>query len=153
MGYSTVSMASAAKEYGGKITTIDYDEQSAKQAIKNFKHAGVAELVEVIIGDAKEIIPTLTESFDLVFQDVGDKKLYPILLNNLVTLLKPAGVFLAEDSLLPAMDVNISKSEDFCRVQCIYSLEEFNKLIAHCPFLSSAILPIGDGLTIGIKLG
>ena len=146
-------MASVAKEYGGKITTIEYDEQSAKQAIKNFKHAVVAELIEVIIGDAKEIIPTLDESFDLVFQDVGDKTLYSILLNNLVTLLKLGGVFLAEDSLLPAIYVNISKSEDFDRVQCIESLEESNKLIAHCPFLSSPILPIGEGLTIGIKLG
>jgi hypothetical protein len=62
-------------------------------------------------------------------------------------------VFLAEDSLLPAMKMNISKSEDFDRVQWIESLEEFNKLIAHCPFLSSTILPIGDGLTIGIKIG
>ena len=59
IGYSTVSMANVAKEYGCKITTNEYDEQSAKQAIKNFKHAGVVELIEVIIGDAKEIIPTL----------------------------------------------------------------------------------------------
>ena len=67
IGYSTVSIANVVKEYGDKITTIEYNEQSAKQAIKNFKHAGVAELIEVIIGDAKEIIPTLKESFDLVF--------------------------------------------------------------------------------------
>ena len=153
IGYSTVSMANIAKEYGGKITTIEYNEQSANQAISNFKHAGVAELIEIIIGDAKEIIPTLKESFDLIFQDVGDKTLYPVLLNNLVTLLKPGGVFLAEDSLLPARDMNVSKYEDFDQVKWIESLEEFNKLIAHCPHLSSTILPIGEGLTIGIKIG
>jgi predicted O-methyltransferase YrrM len=45
----------------------------------------MAELIEVKIGDAKEIIPTLKESFDLIFQDVGDKTLYPVLLNNLIT--------------------------------------------------------------------
>ena len=95
IGYSTVSMVNVAKEYDGKITTIEYNEQLAKQAIKNFKHAAVAELIEVIIGDAKEIISTLKESFDLVFQDVGDKTLCPVLLDNLVTLLKPGGVFLA----------------------------------------------------------
>ena len=77
IGYSTVSMANVVKEYGGKITTIEYNEQSAKQAIKNFKHAGVAELIEVIIGDAKEIIPTLKESFDLIFQYVGDNNTLP----------------------------------------------------------------------------
>ncbi len=50
IGYSTVSMVNVAKEYDGKITTIEYNEQLAKQAIKNFKHAAVAELIEVIIG-------------------------------------------------------------------------------------------------------
>jgi predicted O-methyltransferase YrrM len=155
--YSTVCMAIIAKEYGGKITTIEYDEQSAKQAIKNFRHAGVAEFIDVIIGDAAEIIPTLTESFDLIFQDVGDKTLYPGLLNNLITLLKPGGVFLAEDSLLPAMDMKVSGSEDVDQRERLKksfaSLEEFNTMIAHSPYLKSTILPIGDGLTIGIKTG
>jgi predicted O-methyltransferase YrrM len=54
IGYSIVSMANVVKESGGKITTIEYNEQSAKQAITNFKHADIAELIEVIIGDAKE---------------------------------------------------------------------------------------------------
>jgi len=60
---------------------------------------------------------------------------------------------LAEDSLLPARDINVSKYEDFDQVRWIESLEEFNKLITHCLFLSSEILPIGEGLTIGIKIG
>ena len=151
IGYSTVSMANVAKEYGGKITTIEYSEQSARQAIKNFEHAGVAELIEVIIGDAKEIIPTLKESFDLIFQDVGDKTLYPVLLNDLISLLKPGGVLLAEDSLLPVMNKNVSELKNFKSDQ-VESLEEFNKMIAHCPYLKSTLLPIGDGLTIGIKI-
>jgi hypothetical protein len=49
--------------------------------------------------------------------------------------------------------MNVSKYEDFDQVKWIESLEEFNKLIAHCSYLSSTILPIGDGLTIGIKIG
>jgi predicted O-methyltransferase YrrM len=146
-------MANVAKEYGGKINTIKYNEQLAKQTIKNVKHADVAELIEVIIRDAKEIIPTLKESLNLVFQDVGDKTLHPVLLENLITLLKPDGVFLAEYSLLSAREMNVSKYEDFYQVKWIESLEEFNKLIAHCSYLSSTILPIGDGLTIGIKIG
>jgi predicted O-methyltransferase YrrM len=60
-------------------------------------------------------------------------------------------VFLAEDSLIPVMNMNALKSEDFDQAW-IESLEEFNKLIAHCPDLKSTILPIGDGLTIGIKI-
>jgi predicted O-methyltransferase YrrM len=157
IGYSTVSMVNIAKEYGGKITTIEYDEQTAKQAIKNFQRAGVAEFIDVIIGDATEIIPTLTERFDLIFQDVGDKTLYPGLLDALITLLKPGGVFLAEDSLLPVMDLTASRSEDLDQRERIKksfkSLEKFNEMIAHSPYLKSTILPIGDGLTIGVKIG
>ncbi len=157
IGYSTVSMAGIAREYGGRITTIEYDEQSAEQAIKNFRHAGVAECIELIIGDAREIIPTLNESYDLIFQDVGDKTLYPVLLDNLVALLKPGGVFLAEDSLFPAMDVTVPGSEDSDQAERMKrsseSLDEFNRMIAHHPLLRSTILPVGDGLTIGVKTG
>jgi predicted O-methyltransferase YrrM len=151
IGYSTVSIANIAKEYGGKITTIEYSEQSARQAIKNFEHAGVAELIEVKIGDAKEIIPSLKESFDLIFQDVGDKTLYPILLNDLIALLKPGGVLLAEDSLLPVLDMNSSELKHFKSDQ-VEALDEFNQMVARCPYLKSTLLPIGDGLTIGIKI-
>jgi predicted O-methyltransferase YrrM len=153
IGYSIVSMANVVKESGGKITTIEYNEQSAKQAITHFTHADIAELIEVIIGDAKEIISTFQKRFDLIFQDVGDKTLYHILLNNLVTLLKPGVVFLAEDSLLPGRDMNVSKYEDFDQVKWIEALEEFNKLMAHGLYLNSTLLLIGDGLTIGIKIG
>jgi predicted O-methyltransferase YrrM len=153
IGYSTVSMANIAKEYGGKITTIEYNEQSAKQAIKNFKHAGVAELIEVIIGDATEIIPTLKESFDLIFQDVGDKMLYSVLLNDLVTLLKPGGVLLAEDSLLPCANLINSDFDQAKWDYAVEALDKFNKMIVQCPDLKSTLLPIGDGLTIGIKTG
>jgi len=57
---------------GGKITTIEYDENVVEQAIKNFKREGVAETIEVKTGDAQEIIPQIeSDRFDLIFQDVG----------------------------------------------------------------------------------
>ena len=157
IGYSTVSMANIAKEYGGKITTIEVDAETAQQAIKNFRHAGVAECIEVITGDAQEIIPMFKENFDLIFQDVGDKTLYPALFAPLVAPLKPGGVFLAEDSLFPVIDMSASDPEDPDRVQRIKksceSLEAFNIMIARCPDLRSTILPIGDGLTVAVKTG
>jgi predicted O-methyltransferase YrrM len=158
IGYSTVSMARIAREYGGTITTIEYDEQTAQQAVKNFEQAGVADLIEVKIGDAREIVPALKESFDVIFQDVGDKRLYLELLNNLVALLKPGGVLLAEDSLMPAMEFDFStlKNLNFEKWKhlkdSLVSLEEFNQMIAGCPSLRSTLLPIGDGLTIAVKI-
>jgi predicted O-methyltransferase YrrM len=155
IGYSTVSMANIAKEYGGRITTIEFDETSAQHARKNFQHAGVADCIEVIIGDAQEIIPTLNEKYDLIFQDVGDKTLYPVLLNDVLALLKPGGVLMAEDTLFPVMDVNVSEDSDHGKrmKKACGSIEEFNTMIAQSPYLRSTILPLGDGLTIGIKIG
>jgi predicted O-methyltransferase YrrM len=155
IGYSTISMANIAQEYGGKITTIEFNERSAHQAIKNFQQAGVAELIEVITGDAQDIIPTLNESYDLIFQDVGDKTLYPVLLNDLITLLRPGGVLLAEDTLFPVMNLNVSEDSDDGRQmkKACESIDEFNMMITHSPSLQSTILPLGDGLTIGIKTG
>jgi hypothetical protein len=49
--------------------------------------------------------------------------------------------------------MNVSKYEDFDQVKWIEALEEFNKLMAHGLYLNSTLLLIGDGLTIGIKIG
>ena len=144
IGYSTISLAKAIQDYGGKIITIEYDPKSAQQAIKNFEQAGVAENSEVKIGDANEIIPGMQDNqFDLIFQDVGDKRLYAKLFHHCVRLLKPGGLLLAEDSLL-FMKHNKRPEWTAC-------IQEFNEMVANCPDLESTLLPIGDGLTIALK--
>jgi len=155
IGYSTASMAEIVKEYGGRITTIERDEQSARQAMKNFRQTGVAEYIEVLVGDAREILPTLKGEYDLIFQDVGDKTLYPVLLDDLLALLRHGGVLLAEDSLFPVMELDESEESDdgSWLKRAGESIEEFNTMVARSPYLRSTILPLGDGLTIGIKTG
>ncbi len=146
IGYSTVSMAYEIKGYGGKITTIEYDEVVAKQALKNFEDRGLADTIQVKIGDAEEIIPQIQEKFDIIFQDVGDKKLYPKLLDHCLRILKPGGLLLAEDTLFPIMFKSKKHEEDF-----IKPIHKFNENIANNPNLESTILSIGDGLTIAYK--
>lgn len=147
IGYSTVSMASIVKEYGGKITTIEYDKNVAEQAIENFKRVGVAENIEVKVGDAQEIIPQLESSeFDAIFQDVGDKKLYPILLDDCLRILKQGGLLLAEDTLFPVME-RFKQHHD----ELVVAINRFNEMVASEPNLESTVLSIGDGLTVAIK--
>jgi len=146
IGYSTVSIANAIKEYGGTIVTIERDQQVAQQAMKNFERAGVAQNIEVKIGDAREIVPRIREQFDLIFQDVGDKELYHLLLDDCVRLLKPGGILLAEDALFPVMKLG-SKAAHF-----MASIQKFNEMVAASSVLESTILPIGDGLTIAVKM-
>lgn len=144
IGYSTVSMASIVKEWGGTVTTIEYDEKVAKQAKENFIRTGVSEAVEIIIGDAREIVPNLNQEFDLIFQDV-DKRLYPLLLEDCINLLKTGGVLVAEDTLFPVIDLDQKWHH------LIPPIEEFNRLVAGDERLESTILPIGDGVTVAIK--
>ena len=147
IGYSTVSMASIVKEYGGKIITIEYDENVAEHAIKNFKRFGVSENIDVKIGDAQEIIPQIeSEKFDVIFQDVGDKKLYSQLFDDCVRVLKPGGLLLAEDTLFPVMDRFKQHHNEL-----VISINEFNEMVANNPHLESTLLSIGDGLTVAIK--
>lgn len=144
IGYSTTSMAQIVKEYGGKITTVEYDEIVAKQAKENFIKAGVDEYIEIKIGDAKEIIPNLKEEYDMIFQDV-DKNLYPVLFKTCLKLLKTGGLFIAEDTLLPVLDLD-PKWQDL-----IEPIKEFNKLVIKSSEIDSTLLPIGDGVIVAVK--
>jgi predicted O-methyltransferase YrrM len=145
IGFSTVSMAKAVQPYGGKIVTLELDPKVAGQAVKNFEREGVKGQIELRIGDARVLISGMNEEFDLIFQDVGDKKLYDEMLEDYSRLLTPGGLLLAEDSLFPAFDLG-SEFSDWSR-----SLDSFNHRIADCPEFESTLLPIGDGLTVAVK--
>jgi predicted O-methyltransferase YrrM len=145
IGYSTISMANAIKGHNGKILTIENDQQMAQQAMRNFERVGVGQNIEVKIGDACEILPRMQEQFDLIFQDVGDKELYPLLFDDCICLLKTGGLLLAEDTLFPIMELGDEIAHFVAPIQ------KFNEMVAECSFLESTILPIGDGLTIAVK--
>jgi len=75
-GYSAILMSSIfVEEDGGKVITIEVDKESANIARKNIEDAALANKVDVIVGDALEIIPILREKFDMVFLD-GTKEEY-----------------------------------------------------------------------------
>ena len=144
IGYSATSMAQIVKEFEGHITTIEFNKKVAKQAKENFIKSGVADIIDIKIGDAKEIVPNLNNKYDLIFQDV-DKRLYPVLFEDCIKLLKPGGILVAEDTLFPVIDL------DPKWYYLIPSIEEFNKLIKNDTRIESTILPIGDGVTIALK--
>lgn len=144
IGYSTTSMALALKEYDGKVTTIEYDEKVATQAKQNFINAGIDEYVELKLGDATQILPNLKEKYDIIFQDV-DKKLYPLLFDDCLRLLKPGGLLIAEDTLFPVIDLDPIWHDQ------IEPINQFNKLVVSSTELDSTLLPIGDGVIVAVK--
>ena len=73
IGYSGIWLA-AALPPGGMLLTMEMNQERARVARENFARAGVADRVNVIIGDAERLLAKVSGPFDLIFQD-GDKKL------------------------------------------------------------------------------
>jgi caffeoyl-CoA O-methyltransferase len=68
-GYSGIWLGLGARESGGKVVTIEYDPQRAKEAAENIKKAGLTDVVRVVHGDAFKELPKLPGTFDFVFLD------------------------------------------------------------------------------------
>ncbi|HMX34700.1 MAG TPA: class I SAM-dependent methyltransferase [Leptospiraceae bacterium] len=68
-GHSTIWLAKAASQTGGKVITIEIDKGRFEKAKKNFEDAGVSHLIEMHLGDAMLIIPSIKTNFDFVFSD------------------------------------------------------------------------------------
>jgi predicted O-methyltransferase YrrM len=146
VGFSTTHLALIAKQFGGKVTTIEYNSDVIEPAKQAFEREGVLEYVEILVGDAAELVPQLESGrFDVVFQD-SDKCLYEPLLDDCVRVLQPEGLLLFDDPLFPVLR---HKSEWSSNDRC---LDAFNKAIASRKDLVSTILPIGEGFTIAIKV-
>ncbi len=146
VGFSTTHLALIAKQFGGKVTTIEYNPDVVEPAKQAFEREGVLDYIEIIVGNAAEIVPQLeSERFDVVFQD-SDKCLYEPLLDDCIRILQPNGLLLFDDPLFPVLrDESEWSSNDRC-------LDSFNKVIALRKDLVSTILPIGEGFTIAIKV-
>ena len=71
-GRSAIWMAWALSRTGGRLTTIEIDEERYRQAVKNFKDAGLAEVITAKLGDAHSLVPRLEGLFDMVFIDADE---------------------------------------------------------------------------------
>jgi predicted O-methyltransferase YrrM len=74
-GHSAIWIAWALSKTGGKLITIEIDESRHKEAIANFKEAGLSEYIDARLADAHELVPELEGPFDFVFSD-ADKDWY-----------------------------------------------------------------------------
>jgi predicted O-methyltransferase YrrM len=95
-GYSAIWIGLGLRETGGQLVTIEYDKARALQATGNIKHAGLADVVHVISGDALAEIPKLSGAFDFVFCDAW-KRDYQKYFTLAFPLLNKGGLFLAHN--------------------------------------------------------
>jgi predicted O-methyltransferase YrrM len=149
IGYSGVWMAGALPK-DGMLITMEVDEQRAKIARDNFTRAGLAERVNVIVGDAQRMLHKIAGPFDLIFQD-GDKKQYGPMLDQLVNLLRPGGL-LVTDNVLWGGDVvpgfNSKPKQNAADTKAIVA---YNQQIHSHPALLTSIVPLRDGVAISVR--
>jgi predicted O-methyltransferase YrrM len=95
-GISGIWLGLALKNTGGKLTTYEIDASRAATARKNFKRAGLDDIITLVEGDAHEEIKKLEGTIDMIFLD-ADKEGYVDYLNKLLPMLRPGGVILAHN--------------------------------------------------------
>lgn len=95
-GHSGIWTAWALSKTGGKLITVELDETRYKTALANFKEAGLSEYIDARLGDAHNIVPSLTGPFDFVFSD-ADKDWYKNYFIAVDPKLKVGGCFTAHN--------------------------------------------------------
>jgi caffeoyl-CoA O-methyltransferase len=100
-GYSALWLCLGLRATGGKLITHEIDHDTVLLAQANFKRAGVEDLVTVVEGDAHKTVARLKEPIDILFFD-ADKPGYPDYLKQLLPLVRPGGLILADNMHEPA---------------------------------------------------
>ncbi|ADL11965.1 O-methyltransferase [Acetohalobium arabaticum] len=147
-GYSTAWLA---KDNDCEIVTIELKEREAKVARKNFKELGLEDRVELLVGDAVEVMDELEEKFDFIFIDAA-KGQYVEFLKQSLKVVKEGGLIVADNILFKGMIAN----DDLMHPRydtLTYRIREYIDEVMNHPELKSSILPLGDGLAISMKLG
>ncbi len=133
-GYSTLWLAAAARANGGKVVTCDANPERIAAARQNFADAGLADVVEILEGDARETLRTRGEPVDLLFID-SDKSYYETFFDVVYQRLVKGGMVVAD---------NVLSHQD--------ELEDYISYVENHPNLESVMVPIGRGLEISVKL-
>jgi predicted O-methyltransferase YrrM len=133
-GYSAIWIGLGLRETGGTLVTIEYDPVRAKELAANIKRAGLADVVQVLSGDAFQQIPKVAGTFDFVFLDAW-KRDYQRFFDLVYPRLDKGGVFIAHNV--------VNKREE---------MGDFLETVQTHPSLWTTIVsPSGEGMSVSLK--
>ena len=141
-GYSAICLCEGMDK-DGILHTIDNNKELVKIQNKYFKKANLANKIVQHSGDAKNIIPTIEEEFDIVFID-ADKESYPEYYDLIIKKVRSGGIIIADNILWSGKILEKVEKDD----QATKSIIEFNNKIIEDDRVKNIILPIRDGLSI-----
>lgn len=147
VGYSAICFTEFLAE-DGIIDTIEREHDRVMQAMENIKKAEVEDKINIIEGDAVEILPSIDKKYDVIFIDASKGK-YPFFLKEALRMLNKRGIILADNVLYKGYvmsDYNKHKQRTAVR-----NLREFLAQLQQNNELDTEILEVGDGLAIAKK--
>jgi predicted O-methyltransferase YrrM len=145
-GYATICLARGLR-LGGRIITIEPNDELLAFSNSYFRKAGVAERVIQITGRAQDTVPGLDMKFDLIYID-GDKREYAEYFNLAINKLATGGLILVDNVLWGGKVLEKDKRDPQTR-----GIIEFNEMIKKQTGIENVILPAWDGLMIIRKKG
>ena len=144
-GYSAICLAQGLQE-NGKLHTIDVNAELEKMCRSFFQEAGLTRKINYYIGNALTIIPTINETFDLVFID-ADKKNYSTYYDLVFDKVKSGGLIIADNVLWSGKVLNDENKMD----ADTKAIDSYNKKVHSDPRVEHMLLPVRDGLMIARK--
>jgi len=148
IGYSVIHLLRGMGS-DGRLVTIDPSDEMIAAAEGYFDRAGLRQQVDLHKGYALEVIPQLTETFDLLFIDAV-KEEYRGYLDLALPLLRTGGVVICDNLLWGGQVAGEIRSED--QKASTEALREFNHYFVNHPQLRAQVLAVGDGLGYGVKI-
>lgn len=141
-GYSAICLAEGLKA-SGKLFTIDINEELEDLVNKFVTKAGKNEQIQMLVGNALEIIPNLNEEWDIVFID-ADKENYSAYFDLVIDRIKPGGYIIADNVLWSGKVVQDLNPKD----EETKAILEFNKKIHQDSRVENVLFPVRDGLMV-----
>ncbi len=149
-GYSGTWMARGLPD-DGRLITLELEQKHADFARDLFDRAGVGSKVEIRLGAALDTLATMSadEPFDFVFID-ADKDNYPHYLARVLDggLVRPGGIIAGDNALMGGYTVFVSDEQD--ENPSKKGIKEFNRRMATDPRLTSIIVPLREGVCVGV---
>ena len=148
IGYSSILFATTVGDEV-KITTVERNEAMIERAKENIKRAGCENNITILEGDAEELLPKVEGKFDMIFLDAA-KGQYKLFYDMVIDKLKVGGLLISDNILYKGMVAH----DDFVvrrKKTIVKRMRNYLDYICNCEYLSTSLIPIGDGVALSYK--